>query len=38
MVRSVSFSPDSQRLLTAGDDKMIRIWHISGKLTPKMFC
>lgn len=35
-VRSVSFSPDSQRLLTAGDDKMIRIWDISGKSTPKM--
>ncbi|GAA6618720.1 AAA-like domain-containing protein [Scytonema sp. NUACC26] len=35
-VRSVSFSPDSQQLLTAGDDKMIRIWDVSNKPTPKM--
>lgn len=35
-IGSVSFSPDSQRLLTSGNDRMIRIWDISSKPTPKL--
>jgi WD40 repeat protein len=34
-VSSVSFSPDSQRLLTAGDDNIIRLWDVSTRTMPK---
>ena len=31
MVRDARFSPDGKRIVTASDDKIFRIWDISGK-------
>ena len=28
-IQSVSFSPDSRRLVTAGDDACVKLWHVS---------
>src|SRR3954452_24573478 len=33
LIRAIAFTPDSKEIISAGDDKIIRVWDIEGERT-----